>query len=359
MPIFSNIFSRLLSSSIGNNIASDPEDIIATRRNFASLGRFDGDTELGFMDRKLDSSIRRFQGDMGLKVDGIMNPGGETERSLQRSLTRMESDQPGRISLFDGVGNNQTNRKEDVAQIQRGLSSIGLVPKARSFEPSGIIDTETTEALQSLQRRQGLKVDGMLQPGGETERTLNVLLSAATKTEGKGDGDKEPASPPPPDRKPEPPQKDPDKGEKPDERDPDEKEEKERKEKCRTLSIDLANAELKLQSAAAKSEEASSRIKPTLEELRQAREALTRIESEVATEVMLSPLPGKGRIPVIGVGITIEVGRRKIQKAKEKLSETRKTHEQAKSDEAFYNQKASDALSEIDDIRAEMEGISC
>jgi len=187
------------------------------------------------MDRKLDSSIRRFQGDMGLKVDGIMNPGGETERSLQRSLTRMESDQPDRISIFEGVGNNQTNRKEDVAQIQRGLSSIGLVPKARSFEPSGIIDAETTDALQSLQRRQGLKVDSMLRPGGETERTLNVLLSAATKTEGKGDGDKEPASPPPPpDKKPEPPQqKDPGEDKEPDEKEPD--------NDCKQICINLEN----------------------------------------------------------------------------------------------------------------------
>lgn len=55
------------------------------------------------------------------------------------------------------------------------------MPQARLIKSiiETIIDTETTDALRNLQRRQGLKVDGMLKPGGETEKTLNALLSAA------------------------------------------------------------------------------------------------------------------------------------------------------------------------------------
>lgn len=106
-------------------------------------------------------------------------------------------DNPLTLSLVDSVGNNKTNRPDDVKQVQRGLSRIGMVPRSRLFEPSGVIDTETTDAVKTLQKKQDLKVDGYLNPRGETEQTINRLLSAVKAEEGKQTSGAEDAKPDP------------------------------------------------------------------------------------------------------------------------------------------------------------------
>lgn len=78
MPSIFSTFQSALSTSVGNRFSSQPEDVKKTRCNFASLGRYDGDAELAFIDHGLDQTIRTFQKDKGLKQDGVMHPRGET-----------------------------------------------------------------------------------------------------------------------------------------------------------------------------------------------------------------------------------------------------------------------------------------
>lgn len=197
---FSNLRSAL-SAPVGNRQTSMPNDLIQTRRNFSRLGRYDGDTELSVLDRGLDSTIRTFQRDKGLKQDGIMNPGGETERALNRDLEHMmrpsEERQPYfvfPIRLSASVGNSKANQSEDVKQVQRSLGRLGLASESKLYEPSGILDKETVDSMQLFQKSNDLRVDGFMNPGGETETAMNsslYRLSAPLSEDGGGDDQEE------------------------------------------------------------------------------------------------------------------------------------------------------------------------
>ena len=193
MPSFYANLRSALSAPIGNRQTSTPDDLVRTRRNFSRLGRYDGDTELSVLDRGLDNTIRAYQREKGLKQDGIMNPGGETERALNRDLGKMlrpaELRQPlstPPVRLSATVGNNRENQSADVKQVQRSLGGLGLASESKLYEPSGILDRETLDTLQLFQKASDLRVDGYMNPGGETEAAMNAALhrlSAPSTTE--------------------------------------------------------------------------------------------------------------------------------------------------------------------------------
>ncbi|MGH1403806.1 MAG: peptidoglycan-binding domain-containing protein [Alphaproteobacteria bacterium] len=84
--------SGLLEGSVGNNMENKQDDVRKTKRHLQDAGYFDEDVqevETPFITRKMDEGIKAFQQDQGLKVDGILRPGGETERGLFKgSLNR-------------------------------------------------------------------------------------------------------------------------------------------------------------------------------------------------------------------------------------------------------------------------------
>ncbi len=86
MSIASN-FKRLLKGPVGNNRDNDPEDILRTKEALTRLGYMAGEEEPhGYITREMNSALKTFQRDKDLKVDGWMQPGGETEDSLLQSL---------------------------------------------------------------------------------------------------------------------------------------------------------------------------------------------------------------------------------------------------------------------------------
>ena len=211
MPSFFSNLRSALSAPIGNRQTSNANDLIQTRRNFSRLGRYGGDTELSVLDRELDTTIRTFQRDKGLKQDGIMNPGGQTERALNRDLENMMRPADERQPLYTApvrssapVGNSKENQSEDVKQVQRSLGRLGLASENKLYEPSGILDRETVDSMQLFQKSNDLRVDGFMNPNGETETAMNsslYRLSAPLSEEGGdegGDGDNEEETPPPP-----------------------------------------------------------------------------------------------------------------------------------------------------------------
>ncbi len=180
---FFNSFSRFLNDSVGNMLANNPDDVRATKRNFASLGRFDADVDNGFITKELDTSIRNFQRDEGLKVDGLMNPDGETERAVSQ---RLSGGSPPFSPLFlsDSVGKMKANHPQDVKQVQRNLGHLSRMPAAAMFEPSGILDTLTDLGVRAFQRDKGLKEDGILYPDGKTQNVMNDVLFSRRAADG-------------------------------------------------------------------------------------------------------------------------------------------------------------------------------
>jgi hypothetical protein len=86
MPLFTPLKRLSLSTSIGDGLTSRTDDVVATRKALKKIGYAAGEEERGYIDRDLDSSIRTYQKDNNLKEDGILHPGGPTERALNISL---------------------------------------------------------------------------------------------------------------------------------------------------------------------------------------------------------------------------------------------------------------------------------
>lgn len=91
-----NSFSGRLGGSVGNNMDNNKDDVLKTKRHLSQAGymtREAQEMESPFITRKMDEGIKAFQRDRVLKIDGILKPGGETERSLFEILTNRSADE--------------------------------------------------------------------------------------------------------------------------------------------------------------------------------------------------------------------------------------------------------------------------
>lgn len=73
--------------------------------------------------------------------------------------------------LFDlqaGVGPGQTNRHADVCKLQGLLHLEGYLDTAATNGPTGVWGARDDYALRKFQRENGLAIDGVVRPGGET-----------------------------------------------------------------------------------------------------------------------------------------------------------------------------------------------
>ena len=87
------IRSGLIAESVGNNMTNHDEDVLRVKNKLARLDLFDNKTEPephGIITRKMDEGIKTFQKENGLRVDGILHPGGETESALLGTRSREE-----------------------------------------------------------------------------------------------------------------------------------------------------------------------------------------------------------------------------------------------------------------------------
>jgi hypothetical protein len=80
---------RGLMRPVGSGRDNREEDVLGVKRAMQSLGRYaEPDYGMtGYIDRLLDQTIRNYQADRGVCVDGYLKPGGETERELDTDLT--------------------------------------------------------------------------------------------------------------------------------------------------------------------------------------------------------------------------------------------------------------------------------
>jgi hypothetical protein len=84
-----------LTQSVGNGMDNAPDDVRKTKYGLAHMGLFnqddenDGDTpDNPIITQKMDTAIKSFQRDNGLKIDGKMKPRGETERALSMRIAQ-------------------------------------------------------------------------------------------------------------------------------------------------------------------------------------------------------------------------------------------------------------------------------
>jgi len=113
-----DFFDRIINGPVGNNFDNEDEDVRQVRRGLEETGYLNGEEkeredsgrELGIITRNLDAGIKRFQRDHGLKEDGYLKPGGETESALARRLN--EKREAGVRSLRERL-NSSTRRGEE------------------------------------------------------------------------------------------------------------------------------------------------------------------------------------------------------------------------------------------------------
>jgi len=84
--IFNDPFVRLIGGPVGNNLANNERDVMVVKRSMTKIGRFEEEEPHGIITRELDDSIKNFQSDSDLKIDGLLFPGGETETALSEAI---------------------------------------------------------------------------------------------------------------------------------------------------------------------------------------------------------------------------------------------------------------------------------
>lgn len=91
-------FKGLITTPVGNSRGNLPRDILRVKDRLQSAGDMEKEKEPhGYITREMDDAIRGFQKEKGLKVDGFMLPGGETERALIEAVKN-----PNQYLEFDG-----------------------------------------------------------------------------------------------------------------------------------------------------------------------------------------------------------------------------------------------------------------
>ncbi len=176
-----------LRQPVGNGMANDPDDVMAVQRRLGAQGlyRWGDDGHSGFIDRDLLAGIRKFQQGKGLAVDGWLAPGGETERNLNRPPDRtpdfnpyLEHAEP--VDIAGEVGNGRANDEADVTGVKRALSALRHYQYDLTSDPSPFIDRAMLDGIKAFQQQNGLKVDGWLGRGGETQAAMNAALTSET-----------------------------------------------------------------------------------------------------------------------------------------------------------------------------------
>ena len=179
-----------LREDVGHGSANLPDDVLNVKRSFAALDRMrePPDGFHMFTEKPLTDAIERFQHDRALRVDRFMDPGGETERNLKRDLGLGPPEAPmdlAELKLSGPVGNALANEPRDLRAVSKALGKLGLFNYDRTAEPPPAITRQLDDSIQGFQRSKGLSVDGEVNPGGETIRTL---AAAVSQKQGGGQG---------------------------------------------------------------------------------------------------------------------------------------------------------------------------
>jgi peptidoglycan hydrolase-like protein with peptidoglycan-binding domain len=122
------------------------------------------------------------EGDAPFALDGEPTDEFEAFRELWRRGASLDALHPdGPFELRDPVGAYKPNRQGDVAKVQALLHDTGHLDANETDGPTGIYSRALLDApIRAFQKDHGLKVDGILNPGGETIGKLQEVLGPHT-----------------------------------------------------------------------------------------------------------------------------------------------------------------------------------
>ncbi len=189
-----------LKQAIGEAHTMDLGDSLNTKRALARLGYLavpDGGLD-EYPDRSMLEAVKSFQRDQGLAVDGVMKPDGPTLNRMneildtQEKTTPQPSDSntagppsaPPHPSLFQPINLSRPITPStsvdlgDTARVKSAFHLLGL-PQPEDDGPYPTADL--FKNIRAFQGREGLRVDGEMLPGGETEARMNALMQAQAK----------------------------------------------------------------------------------------------------------------------------------------------------------------------------------
>lgn len=170
-----------LNSGVGRGQPNDEDDVASTDNALREIGAYLPPPEYTsepqrYITAPAVEALEAFQEQNWLKIDGYAKPGGPTERAINNRLLGKPRGagllHDFEMTVGDTVGNGFSNQPRDVQTVKRTLGGLGYLPEDPFDRPSGFIDESTTDTLRRFQERNGLRVDGWLAPGGETEDAL-------------------------------------------------------------------------------------------------------------------------------------------------------------------------------------------
>ena len=235
-----------LKRTIGPDYNMDLDDTFNTKKALRDLGHF-STPKYGltpYPDQPMIDGIKSFQRRNGLREDGIMKSDGPTIKRLSGILTdrirkegrpalprpdihhtiKRDDDPLGvfwrgpapnrpdiaptllqqaarrinRRSLVFGTGSDiglgKANQPRDILALKRALSWSGHLPRNKDLGAENRLNDSLLTAVRRFQQDAGVKVDGWLRPGGETEKALDATITPqvqAFKTESAGEAPSE------------------------------------------------------------------------------------------------------------------------------------------------------------------------
>ena len=132
---------------IGWNHNVDPEDVLKAKNLLNRIGHYEM-PDFGltpYPDRALFKGLEGFQKSHGLKVDGLMNPGGPTETTINRSLLAANGNtssgpekrpEPGK-NLLKTVANSQRPKTDNKTQQS---AKMRMNDKHDPYGPQSILE---------------------------------------------------------------------------------------------------------------------------------------------------------------------------------------------------------------------------
>jgi len=90
--------------------------------------------------------------------------------------------------ISQSVGMEGRNKRRDVAKVETLFGRLGELNLAETDGVTGFAGARLDESIRRFQKRHRLKVDGQINPGGETITTTGAVLAASEKEQKPGNG---------------------------------------------------------------------------------------------------------------------------------------------------------------------------
>jgi len=143
-----------LSAPVGMGGASHRDDVVKVEGLLANTGHYDlkaTEGPTGYAGARLDDAIKRYQGDNGLKVDGLLNPRGPTLASLGERLgSKLKHHRPPTAREVDR--HHETIAKGKPALISYRPAQAKILPSPDLLRISGTDFFANDKTLDALRR---------------------------------------------------------------------------------------------------------------------------------------------------------------------------------------------------------------